>query len=174
MTFKHILINNDFCIASYQLKENKKRPSLKCQIKKNYPTDVEFEDFINSLKNFYNNIIDENLEFKIKLDIKLLGFIGFNKIYQCVKCFINPDTKIINERLLINTTIFIENEKLKYLIESIFYLLKPTKPILIKTKNKDETLDYSETDKNSAIELTEEDLKNKLNINNIDEIKLHN
>ena len=121
-----------------------------------------------------NNIIDENLEFKIKLDIKLLGFIGFNKIYQCVKCFINPDTKIINERLLINTTIFIENEKLKYLIESIFYLLKPTKPILIKTKNKDETLDYSQTDKDSAIELTEDDLKDKLNISNIDEIKLHN
>ena len=46
--------------------------------------------------------------------------------------------------------------------------------ILIKTQNNNETLDYSETDKNSAIELTEEDLKNKLNINNIDEIKLHN
>jgi len=174
MSFKHILINNDFCIASYQLKENKKDPSLKCQIKKNYPTDIEFDDFINSIYNFYNNIIDKNLEFKIKLDIKLLGFIGFNKIYQCVKCFINPETKIINERLLINTTIFIENENLKYLIESIFYLLKPTKPVLIKTEDDNQILDYSERDKNSAIELTEEDLKNKLNINNIDEIKLHN
>lgn len=30
MTFKHILINNDLCIASYQLNENKKSPSLKC------------------------------------------------------------------------------------------------------------------------------------------------
>ena len=95
MTFKHILINNDFCIASYQLKENKKRKTLKCQIKKNYTTYIEFEDFINYLKNFYNNIIYENLEFKIKLDIKLLGFIGFNKIYQCVKCFINPETKLL-------------------------------------------------------------------------------
>ena len=42
------------------------------------------------------------------------------------------------------------------------------------TKNKDETLDYSQTDKDSAIELTEDDLKDKLNISNIDEIKLHN
>ena len=76
--------------------------------------------------------------------------------------------------MLINTTIFIENEKLKYLIESIFYFLKPTKPILIKTQNNNETFDYSKTDNNSEIELTEDDLKNKLNINNIDEIKLYN
>ena len=130
--FKNILINNNFCIAYYSKKKEKDYATLKCKIKSEYPTTEEFNTFISSIKNFYDNIIDKELKYKIKLDTQQMGFIGFGNVYECVTCFRNEYTVTINETILIDTTILIANNKLKYLLDSIFMFLKPTKPIVFK------------------------------------------
>jgi len=130
--FKNILINNNFCIAYYSKKKEKDYATLKCKIISEYPTSEEFNIFISSIKHFYDNIIDKELKYKIKLDIKKMGFIGFSNVYECVTCFRNEYTVSINENILIDTIILISNSKLKYLLDSIFIFLKPTKPIIFK------------------------------------------
>ena len=130
--FKNILLNNNFCIAYYSKKKEKDYATLKCKIKSEYPTTEDFNTFISSINNFYYNIIDKELKYKIKLDTQKMGFIGFGNVYECVKCFRNEYTISINENILIDTTIFISNSKLKYLLDSIFTFLHPTKPIIFK------------------------------------------
>ena len=130
--FKNILLNNNFFIAYYSKKKEKDYATLKCKITSEYPTDEEFKIFISSIKHFYDNIIDKELKYKIKLDTQQMGFIGFGNVYECVTCFRNEYTVTINETILIDTTILIANNKLKYLLDSIFMFLKPTKPIVFK------------------------------------------
>jgi len=130
--FKDILINNNFCIAYYSKKKERDYATLKCKIKSEYPTTEEFDTFISGIKDFYDNRIDKKLKYKIKLDTQQMGFIGFSNVYECVTCFRNEYTISINENILIDTTIFISNSKLKYLLDSIFTFLHPTKPIVFK------------------------------------------
>jgi hypothetical protein len=130
--FKNILLNDDFTIAYYSKKKNKDYATLKCKIKKEYPTDEEIKAFIDSINDFYANKIDKNINYKIKLDTEKIGFIGFTNVYECVKCFRNENTVSINENILIDTTILISNSKLKYLLETIFTFLQPSRPIIFK------------------------------------------
>lgn len=130
--FKDILINNNFCIAYYSKKKERDYATLKCKIKSEYPTTEEFNIFISGIKDFYDIRIDKELKYKIKLDTQQMGFIGFGNVYECVTCFRNEYTISINENILIDTTIFISNSKLKYLLDSIFMFLHPTKPVVFK------------------------------------------
>ena len=142
--FKDILLNNDFTIAYYSKNINKDYATLKCKIKKEYPNDEEIKDFINSINDFYANKINTNINYKIKLDTRQIGFIGFTNVYECVKCFRNENTVNINETILIDTTIFISNSKLKYLLESIFTFLKPSRPVIFKCSDDISTLNETE------------------------------
>tara|TARA_B110000459_G_C16473785_1_gene430963 strand:- start:273 stop:749 length:477 start_codon:yes stop_codon:yes gene_type:complete len=142
--FKIILLNNDFTIAYYSKKKNKDYATLKCKIKKEYPNDEEIKDFIKSINDFYVNIINKNFNYKIKLDTEKIGFIGFTNVYDCVKCFRNENTVNINETILIDTTIFISNSKLKYLLETIFTFLKPSRPVIFKCSDDISTLNETE------------------------------
>lgn len=142
--FKNILLNDDFTIAYYSKKKNKDYATLKCKIKKEYPNDEEIKAFINSINDFYINKIDKNINYKIKLDTAQIGFIGFTNVYDCVKCFRNENTVNINESILIDTTIFISNSKLKYLLETIFTFLKPSRPIIFKCSDDISTLNETE------------------------------
>lgn len=146
--FKKILINNSFSIAYYSKKQNKEYATLKCKIKSEYPENDEvFNDFMNKIDDFYDNIINRELYYKIKFDSQNLGFIGFNKIYNVVKCFRNDKTKEINESILLDTTIMIANSKLKFIFENIFTLLQPSKPIYFKDINEqNEQIDLNEQD----------------------------
>lgn len=144
--FKIILLNNDFTIAYYSKKKNKDYATLKCKIKKEYPNDEEIKDFIKSINDFYVNIINKNFNYKIKLDTEKIGFIGFTNVYDCVKCFRNENTVNINETILIDTTIFISNSKLKYLLETIFTFLQPSRPIIFKCS--DDIQKLNETEEN--------------------------
>ena len=62
--FKTILLNDDFSIAYYSKKKNKDYATLKCKIKKEYPSDEEIKAYIDSINDFYANgkefVIDEN------------------------------------------------------------------------------------------------------------------
>jgi hypothetical protein len=142
--FKIILLNDDFTIAYYSKKKNKDYATLKCKIKKEYPNDEEIKDFIKSINDFYVNIINKNFNYKIKLDTEKIGFIGFTNVYDCVKCFRNENTVNINETILIDTTIFISNSKLKYLLETIFTFLKPSRPVIFKCSDDISTLNETE------------------------------
>lgn len=142
--FKNILLNDDFSIAYYSKKKNKDYATLKCKIKKEYPNEEEIKSFIDSINDFYANKIDKNINYKIKLDTEKIGFIGFSNVYDCVKCFRNENTVIINESILIDTTIFISNSKLKYLLETIFTFLKPSRPIIFKCSDDISTLNETE------------------------------
>lgn len=146
--FKEILINNSFSIAYYSKKQKKEYATLKCKIKSEYPENDEvFDDFMNKINDFYDNKINRELLFKIKFDAQNLGFIGFTKIYNVVKCFRNEKTKEINENILIDTTIIIANSKLKFIFENIFTLLQPSKPIYFKNINiQNEQIDLNEQD----------------------------
>ena len=142
--FKIILLNDDFTIAYYSKKKNKDYATLKCKIKKEYPNDEEIKAYIDSINDFYANKIDKNIKYKIKLDTENIGFIGFTNVYDCVKCFRNENTVSINENILIDTTIFISNSKLKYLLETIFTFLKPSRPIIFKCSDDISTLNETE------------------------------
>ena len=142
--FKNILLNDDFSIAYYSKKKNREYATLKCKIKKEYPTDEEIKAFIATINDFYINKIDKNINYKIKLDTEKIGFIGFTNVYECVKCFRNENTVTINENILIDTTIFISNSKLKYLLETIFGFLKPSKPVIFKCSDNISTLNETE------------------------------
>lgn len=142
--FKNILLNDDFTIAYYSKKKNKDYATLKCKIKKEYPNDEEIKGFIDSINDFYINKIDKNINYKIKLDTEKIGFIGFTNVYDCVKCFRNENTVNINESILIDTTIFISNSKLKYLLETIFTFLKPSRPVIFKCSDDISTLNETE------------------------------
>jgi len=142
--FKNILLNDDFTIAYYSKKKNKDYATLKCKIKKEYPSDEEIKAYINSINDFYANKIDKNIKYKIKLDTAQIGFIGFTNVYECVKCFRNENTVSINENILIDTTIFISNSKLKYLLETIFTFLQPSRPIIFKCSDDISTLNETE------------------------------
>lgn len=142
--FKIILLNDDFTIAYYSKKKYKDYATLKCKIKKEYPNDEEIKDFINSINDFYVNKIDKNINYKIKLDTEKIGFIGMTNVYDCVKCFRNENTVIINETILIDTTIFISNSKLKYLLDTIFTFLKPSRPVIFKCSDDISTLNETE------------------------------
>jgi hypothetical protein len=130
--FKIILLNDDFTVAYYSKKSTKDYATLKCKIKKELPDDTEYDSFINAINDFYDNKIDENLPYKIKLNTQNMGFIGFTRVYNCVKCFRNDKTVIINEKILIESTIFIANSKFKYLLDTIFLFLNPTRPVIFK------------------------------------------
>jgi len=142
--FKNILLNDDFTIAYYSKKKNKDYATLKCKIKKEYPSDEEIKAYIDSINDFYANKIDKNIKYKIKLDTAQIGFIGFTNVYECVKCFRNENTVSINESILIDTTIFISNSKLKYLLETIFTFLQPSKPVIFKCSDDISTLNETE------------------------------
>lgn len=142
--FKNILLNDDFTIAYYSKKKNKDYATLKCKIKKEYPSDEEIKAYIDSINDFYANKIDKNIKYKIKLDTAQIGFIGFTNVYECVKCFRNENTVSINESILIDTTIFISNSKLKYLLETIFTFLQPSKPVIFKCSDDISTLNKTE------------------------------
>lgn len=142
--FKNILLNDDFTIAYYSKKKNKDYATLKCKIKKEYPSDEEIKAYINSINDFYANKIDKNIKYKIKLDTTQIGFIGFTNVYECVKCFRNENTVSINENILIDTTILISNSKLKYLLETIFTFLQPSRPIIFKCSDDISTLNETE------------------------------
>jgi hypothetical protein len=142
--FKNILLNDDFTIAYYSKKKNKEYATLKCKIKKEYPNNEEIKAFIDSINDFYINKIDKNINYKIKLDTAQIGFIGFTNVYDCVKCFRNENTVNINETILIDTTIFISNSKLKYLLETIFTFLKPSRPVTFKCSDDISTLNETE------------------------------
>jgi hypothetical protein len=142
--FKNILLNDDFTIAYYSKKKNKDYATLKCKIKKEYPSDEEIKAYIDSINDFYSNKIDKNIKYKIKLDTAQIGFIGFTNVYECVKCFRNENTVSINESILIDTTIFISNSKLKYLLETIFTFLQPSKPVIFKCSDDISTLNETE------------------------------
>ena len=142
--FKNILLNDDFTIAYYSKKKNKDYATLKCKIKKEYPSDEEIKAYINSINDFYANKIDKNIKYKIKLDTAQIGFIGFTNVYECVKCFRNENTVSINENILIDTTILISNSKLKYLLETIFTFLQPSRPIIFKCSDDISTLNETE------------------------------
>ena len=142
--FKNILLNDDFTIAYYSKKKNKDYATLKCKIKKEYPSDEEIKAYINSINDFYANKIDKNIKYKIKLDTAQIGFIGFTNVYECVKCFRNENTVSINENILIDTTIFISNSKLKYLLETIFTFLQPSRPVIFKYSDDISTLNETE------------------------------
>ena len=142
--FKIILLNDDFTIAYYSKKKDKDYATLKCKIKKEYPNDEEIKAYINSINDFYTNKIDKNINYKIKLDTEKIGFIGFTNVYDCVKCFRNENTVNINETILIDTTIFISNSKLKYLLETIFTFLQPSRPIIFKCSDDISTLNETE------------------------------
>jgi S-adenosylmethionine:diacylglycerol 3-amino-3-carboxypropyl transferase len=153
--FKTILLNDDFSIAYYSKKKNKDYATLKCKIKKEYPNDEEIADFINSINDFYINKIDKNINYKIKLDTAQIGFIGFTNVYECVKCFKNENTVKINETILIDTTIFISNSQLKYLLDTIFTFLKPSRPVIFKCSDDIKKLNETEENEisNSMVEL---------------------
>lgn len=153
--FKTILLNDDFSIAYYSKKKNKDYATLKCKIKKEYPNDEEITDFINSINDFYANKIDKNINYKIKLDTAQIGFIGFTNVYECVKCFKNENTVKINETILIDTTIFISNSQLKYLLDTIFTFLKPSRPVIFKCSDDIQKLNETEENEisNSMVEL---------------------
>ena len=142
--FKIILLNDDFTIAYYSKKKDKDYATLKCKIKKEYPSDEEIKAYINSINDFYANKIDKNIKYKIKLDTAQIGFIGFTNVYECVKCFRNENTVSINENILIDTTILISNSKLKYLLETIFTFLQPSRPIIFKCSDDISTLNETE------------------------------
>ena len=142
--FKTILLNDDFSIAYYSKKKNKDYATLKCKIKKEYPNDEEIKAYIDSINDFYVNKINKNIKYKIKLDTAQIGFIGFTNVYECVKCFRNENTVSINESILIDTTIFISNSKLKYLLETIFTFLQPSKPVIFKCSDDISTLNETE------------------------------
>jgi len=144
--FKNILLNDDFTIAYYSKKKNKDYATLKCKIKKEYPNDEEIKAYIDSINDFYANKIDTNIKYKIKLDTEKIGFIGFTNVYDCVKCFRNENTVSINENILIDTTILISNSKLKYLLETIFTFLQPSRPIIFKCS--DDISILNETEEN--------------------------
>ena len=59
-------------------KRDKDYATLKCKIKKEYPSDEEIKAYINSINDFYANKIDKNIKYKIKLDTAQIGFIGFD------------------------------------------------------------------------------------------------
>tara|TARA_X000000368_G_C23022520_1_gene708654 strand:- start:367 stop:858 length:492 start_codon:yes stop_codon:yes gene_type:complete len=146
--FKNILVNNDFCIAYYSKKNNKEYATLKCKIKQEFPENDEvFDTFIEKINDFYDNKINRELKYKIKFDSQKLGFIGFTNIYNVVKCFRNDKTVLINENILIDTTIIIANSKLKYIFENIFSFLQPSKPIIFK--------DNTEINNNEHIDVIE-------------------
>ena len=69
--FKIILLNDDFTIAYYSKKKTRDYATLKCKIKKEYPSDEEIKAFIDSINDFYANKIDKNINYKIKLDTAL-------------------------------------------------------------------------------------------------------
>jgi S-adenosylmethionine:diacylglycerol 3-amino-3-carboxypropyl transferase len=142
--FKTILLNDDFSIAYYSKKKNKDYATLKCKIKKEYPNDEEIKAYIDSINDFYVNKINKNIKYKIKLDTAQIGFIGFTNVYECVKCFRNENTVSINEAILIDTTIFISNSKLKYLLETIFTFLQPSRPVIFKCSDDISTLNETE------------------------------
>lgn len=142
--FKTILLNDDFSIAYYSKKKNKNYATLKCKIKKEYPNDEEIKAYIDSINDFYVNKINKNIKYKIKLDTAQIGFIGFTNVYECVKCFRNENTVSINEAILIDTTIFISNSKLKYLLETIFTFLQPSRPVIFKCSDDISTLNETE------------------------------
>jgi hypothetical protein len=144
--FKIILLNDDFTIAYYSKKKDKDYATLKCKIKKEYPSDEEIKAYINSINDFYANKIDKNIKYKIKLDTAQIGFIGFENVYSCVKCFRNENTVSINENILIDTTILISNSQLKYLLETIFTFLQPSRPIIFKCS--DDIQKLNETEEN--------------------------
>lgn len=144
--FKTILLNDDFSIAYYSKKKNKDYATLKCKIKKEYPSDEEIKAYIDSINDFYVNKIDRNIKYKIKLDTAQIGFIGFTNVYECVKCFRNENTVKINETILIDTTIFISNSQLKYLLDTIFTFLKPSRPVIFKCS--DDIQKLNETEEN--------------------------
>ena len=85
--FKIILLNDDFTIAYYSKKKDKDYATLKCKIKKEYPSDEEIKAYINSINDFYANKIDKNIKYKIKLDTAQIGFIGFDKCICMCKMF---------------------------------------------------------------------------------------
>lgn len=153
--FKTILLNDDFSIAYYSKKKNKDYATLKCKIKKEYPSDEEIKAYIDSINDFYANKIDRNIKYKIKLDTAQIGFIGFTNVYECVKCFRNENTVKINETILIDTTIFISNSQLKYLLDTIFAFLKPSRPVIFKCSDDIQKLNETEENEisNSMIDL---------------------
>ena len=142
--FKIILLNDDFTIAYYSKKKTRDYAILKCKIKKEYPSDEEIKAFIDSINDFYANKIDKNINYKIKLDTEKIGFIGFENVYECVKCFRNENTVSINETILIDTTIFISNSKLKYLLDTIFTFLQPSRPVIFKCSDDIQKLNETE------------------------------
>lgn len=142
--FKIILLNDDFTIAYYSKKKTRDYATLKCKIKKEYPSDEEIKAFIDSINDFYANKIDKNINYKIKLDTEKIGFIGFTNVYECVKCFRNENTVSINETILIDTTIFISNSKLKYLLDTIFTFLQPSRPVIFKCSDDIQKLNETE------------------------------
>lgn len=153
--FKTILLNDNFTIAYYSKKINKEYATLKCKIKKELPDVCEVRSFIDAIEDFYDNKIDTSIKYKIKLDTLNIGFIGFGNIYECVNSFRTEKSLLINKDILIDSTIFISNSKLKYLLETIFILLKPLKPIHFKCTDNinEESLDNTEkTDINNALE----------------------
>ena len=130
--FKIILLNDDFSLSYYSKKNNKEYSTLKCKIKKQFPTDTEIKNFINAINDFYINKINKNINYKIKLDTEKIGFIGFENVYSCVKCFKNEKAVQVNETILIDTTIIIANNQLKFLLETIFSILQPSRPVYFK------------------------------------------
>ena len=146
--FKEILLNNSFCIAYYSKKINKEYATIKCKIKSEHPENDEvFNEFMDKINDFYDNKINRELKYKIKFDAQKLAFIGFTNIYNVVKCFKNDKTMEVNENILIDTTIIIANSRLKFIFESIFALLQPTKPIYFKdTSEETKQIDQNEQD----------------------------
>ena len=142
--FKTILLKDDFTLAYYSKKSNKDYATLKCKIIKELPSEEEVKSFIKAIKDFYETNIDTNLQFKIKLDIKDIGFIGFSNAYECVKCFRTEKAFEINNSILIDTTILIANSKMKYMLDSIFLLLNPVKPVIFKCSDDIINLEKSE------------------------------
>ena len=144
--FKTMLLNSDCTIAYYSKKATKDYATLKCKIKQEYPSEEEITIFKEAISDFYDNTIDKNLKYKIKFDIQNMGFIGFTTIYECGNCFRTEKSMIINEKILINTTIIIGNSKLKFVLDSIFSLLTPIRPIIFKCTDsiKEDSLDNNE------------------------------
>ena len=144
--FKTILLNDDFSLSYYSKKKNKDYSTLKCKIKKQFPSDEEIKDFINAINDFYANKINKNIKYKIKLDTHKIGFIGFTNVYECVKCFKNENAVQANETILIDTTIIISNNQLKFLLETIFTILQPSRPVHFKCS--DDMQKLNETEQN--------------------------
>lgn len=113
-------------------------------VKKDIPTREEVMQLIKQIENFYIAFDKEDIKFYLCCDIRKIGIVPMSYIKEIANFF--TEKKKYTEKLVISTSIIIDNPTVRTIFSTFFMIYKTIKPLKF-VKNNEEAIEFFKSTK---------------------------